>query len=130
MTRPLLRLSLLLVTSISPAAEPVAIGSRRELFVDDALVERLVGKADLRLHQPTPQDVALVTDEPWEGNATNYVTVFRDGAKYRMYYRGSHYSYLGGTDRPNTRDLYCYAESPDGIRWTKPRAYAPDFPGI
>jgi hypothetical protein len=88
--------------------------------VDDSLVERLGGKAELRLHHPIPQNVALVTDAPWEGNGTNYVTVFREGPKYRMYYRGSHYSYLGGKDRPNTPDLYCYAESPDGIRWTKP----------
>ena len=93
MTHALNLLSLLLITALSPAAEPVAIGSRRELFVDDSLVERLAGKADLRLHQPTPQNVALVTDAPWEGNGTNYVTVFQDGAKYRMYYRGSHYSY-------------------------------------
>ena len=96
MTHALTWLFLLFITAPSPAAEPVAIGSRRELFVDDALVERLSGKADLRLHQPTPQNVALVTDEPWEGNGTNYVTVFQDGGKYRMYYRGSHYSYLAG----------------------------------
>jgi hypothetical protein len=120
MLRPPIVFSLLLVNAISLAAEPVAIGSRREYFVDDSLVERLAGKADLRLHHPTPQNVALVTDAPWEGNGTNYVTVFQDGAKYRMYYRGSHYSYLGGKDRPSTRDLYCYAESPDGIHWTKP----------
>ncbi len=96
------------------------IGSRRELFVDGWLVERLSERADLRLHHPTPQNVALVTDDPWEGNATNYVTVFQDGDNYRMYYRGSHASYLGGKDRPTTPDLYCYAESPDGIHWTKP----------
>ncbi|MGE5193486.1 MAG: hypothetical protein ACM3U2_13415, partial [Deltaproteobacteria bacterium] len=120
MTRFLVLVSLLFVSSLSLAAEPVAIGSRRELFVDAALVERLTGRAELRLHQPTPQNVALVTDAPWEGNATNYVTVFQDGEKYRMYYRGSHSSYLGGKDRPSTRDLYCYAESPDGIHWTKP----------
>lgn len=105
------------------AAEPAAtrdIGSRRELFVDDWLIESISGKAELRLHHPTPQNVALETSEPWEGNATNYVTVFQDGDKYRMYYRGSHASYLGGKDRPSTRDLYCYAESPDGIHWAKP----------
>jgi hypothetical protein len=121
MPRFLILLSLLSVSAISLAAGPVAIGSRRELFVDDALVERLAGKAELRLHQPTPQNVAVVTDEPWEGNGTNYVTVFQDGGRYRMYYRGSHNSYLGGKDRPSTRDLYCYAESPDGIRWAKPQ---------
>jgi len=106
--------------AISLAAEPVGIGSRRELFVDDALVERLAGRAELRLHSPTPRELALTTEEPWEGNGTNYITVFQDGPKYRMYYRGSHSSYLGGKDRPNSRDLYCYAESPDGIHWTKP----------
>ncbi len=97
------------------------IGSQRELFVDASLVERLSPLAELRLNHPTAQDVALVTDEAWEGNATNYVTVFQDGEKYRMYYRGSHASYLSGKDRPSTPDLYCYAESADGIHWTKPK---------
>ncbi len=106
--------------SLAPADEPVPIDTRRELFVDDALVERLVGHAELRLHHPTPREVALETGEPCEGNATNYVTVFRDGDIYRMYYRGSHASYLGGKHRPSTRDVYCYAESRDGIRWSKP----------
>lgn len=105
------------------------IGSRRELFVDDWLVEGLAGRANLRLHHPVPQNVALVTGDAWEGNATNYVTVFQDGDKYRMYYRGSHASYLGGKDRPNTRDLYCYAESPDGIHWTKPELGLFDWNG-
>ncbi len=120
MTRDLTLLSLLFIASLSSAAERFDIGSRRELFVDDQLVERLSGNAELRLFHPTPQNVVFATDAPWEGNGTNYVTVFQDGAKYRMYYRGSHYSYLGGKDRPSTRDLYCYAESADGIRWTKP----------
>ncbi len=112
--------NLFFVGSMCLAAGPVEIGSRRELFVDDTLVERLFDRAELRMHHPTPRDIALVTDEPWEGNATNYVTVFQDGDKYRMYYRGSHSSYLGGQDRPNTRDIYCYAESTDGIHWGKP----------
>ena len=120
MNRGMILLIWMLVHTTVVAAEPIEIGARRELFVDDALVERLVGKAELRLHAPTPQNVAVVTDLPWEGNGTNYVTVFQDGPLYRMYYRGSHYSYLGGKDRPNTRDLYCYAESTDGILWTKP----------
>lgn len=120
MTRFLTFAVWLAVGTALPAAEPLDVGSRRELFVDDWLVDRLEGRADLRLHHPTPGNVAVVTGEPWEGNATNYVTVFQDGSKYRMYYRGSHYSYSGGKDRPNTRDLYCYAESPDGVTWSKP----------
>ena len=120
MNRCLLLLTWLLTQPLVLAAEPLDIGSRRELFVDGALIERLEGRAELRLQSPTPQNVALVTDAPWEGNATNYVTVFQDGPLYRMYYRGSHASYLGGQDRPSSQDRYCYAESTDGIHWIKP----------
>ena len=98
----------------------LSIGSRRELFVDGYLVQHLSGRAELRLHHPTPREVALVTDRPWEGNGTNYVTVFQDEGRYRLYYRGCHYSYLDGRDRPNHQDVYCYAESDDGIHWTRP----------
>lgn len=108
------------VAALAAAADAVNIGSRRELFVDDFLVERLSGRAELRMQHPVPAEVSLETSEPWEGNSTNYVTVFQDGGKYRMYYRGSHYSYIEGKDRPSHRDVICYAESADGIHWTKP----------
>ena len=101
-------------------SDVIKVGSQRELFVDDFLIDRLIGKAELQMHHPTPKNIVLETNEPWEGNGTNYVTVFKDGTKYRMYYRASHYSYLEGKDRPSHRDLYCYAESNDGISWEKP----------
>ena len=66
------------------------IGSHLELFVDDWLIEKMEG-ARLLLHHPTPREVALVCDKPWEGNTCAYFTVFQDGDIYRMYYRGSHY---------------------------------------
>jgi len=118
------------VTGLRAAAgEPVTIGNRRELFVDDFLVERLVGRAVLQMKHPVPAEVVLETSEPWEGNGTNYVTVFQEAGKYRMYYRGTHYSYLKGKDRPNHRDVYCYAESADGIHWTKPQLGLFDWDG-
>ncbi|MBN8860662.1 MAG: hypothetical protein J0H29_19885 [Sphingobacteriales bacterium] len=96
------------------------IGSSRQLFIDNILIEKVTGKADLLLHHPVPRNVVLETNEGWEGNGTNYITVFRDGDRYRMYYRAGHYSYIGGKDRPNRKDIYCYAESTDGIHWKKP----------
>jgi hypothetical protein len=102
------------------APDAIDIGSRRELWVDSALIERIEGHAGLRLHHPTPRELAITTEEPWEGNGTNYVTVFQDGDRYRMYYRGGHYSYEPGHGRSTHRDVYCYAESPDGVVWTKP----------
>ena len=99
----------------------IDVGSRRELFVDDFLVERFEGKAEPRLHHPVPREIALVHDAPWEGTSSGYHTVFQDGDLYRMYYRGSQLEVKDGrliTNRHKT--VYCYAESRDGIVWTKP----------
>ena len=52
------------------ADAPLDIGSRRELFVDGYLVDRLNGKAQLRLHHPEPREIALVHDAPWEGSGS------------------------------------------------------------
>ena len=61
------------------AAEPIDIGSRRELFVDDHLIERISGTGVLRLHHPIPREVSIVHDAPWEGTASGSHTVFQDG---------------------------------------------------
>ena len=88
-------LSALLLTAAIPAgssaddAAVVDIRSRRELFVDAFLIESLTGEARQILHHPTPREVVLVTDQTWEGNGLNYVTVFQDGDIYKMYYRGA-----------------------------------------
>ncbi|MCA9220712.1 MAG: hypothetical protein KDA71_10315, partial [Planctomycetales bacterium] len=112
---------------LSIAAEPISIGSRRELFVDDFLIERLEGAARQRLERPEPREVVLVTDKPWEGNTCAYYTIFQDGKLYRMYYRGSHYDVA--TRRAPHREVTCYAESKDGIHWTKPELGLFEFDG-
>ena len=71
------------------AADPIVIGDRRELFVDDYLIERLGGEAKQVLQIPEPREVVLTCDQPWEGNTSAYFTVLADGDGYRMYYRGS-----------------------------------------
>ncbi len=109
------------------AAEPVSaveIGSRRELFVDRFLIERLDG-ARLQLHRPIPREVALVHDQPWEGNTCFYHTVFRDGDIVRLYYRGSQHAPGGSA----SHQVVCYAESKDGVHWTKPDLGLVEFNG-
>ena len=96
-------------SSFVEAENAIDIGSRRELFVDRLLISRLVG-ADLELKHPVPAGTAVRFDDPWEGPLAFYSTVFKDGDKYRLYYRGRY----GGDGTT------CYAESPDGIHWTKP----------
>lgn len=101
------------------AVEPIDIGSRLELFVDDFLIEDLKGDAHQYVHQPRPREVVLVTGEPWEGNTCAYYTIFRDNDIYRMYYRGSHGDVkTGKTQHP---EVTCYAESRDGIHFVKPK---------
>ena len=90
--------------------EPLTLGNRRELFVDHYLIDRLDG-ASLRLHEPRPAGTAIKFDRPWEGLACGYITVLKDDGVYRMYYRGH------PGDGPQ---VTCYAESVDGIEWTKP----------
>ena len=60
------------------------VGSDLELFVDHHLIDRMFG-AELLLHHPAPQEVSLVCDQSWEGNACGHFTVFRDGDVYKMY---------------------------------------------
>ena len=69
-------------------SEIVDIGSQRQLFVDNFLEEKFTGGAELRLHHPVIQEIALLCDKPWEGSFSNYNSIFKDGDIYRMYYRG------------------------------------------
>lgn len=110
-----------MLLSVTPldADDVIDIGSRLELFVDDFLIDELKGDVHQHVHQPEPQEVVLVTGEPWEGNTCAYYTIFRDGDVYRMYYRGSHGDVkTGKTQHP---EVTCYAESCDGIHFVKPK---------
>jgi hypothetical protein len=109
----------------------VNIGNRLELFVDNYLVESMTGEARLQLQHPAPREVVLRTDAPWEGNASAFQSVFKDGELYRMYYRGLHYRHSGPpaqalADHPW---FLCYAESDDGIHWRKPNLGLFEFNG-
>lgn len=106
----------------------VDIGDRRELFVDDFLVAKMTGAAELRLHRPVRREIVFRTDAPWEGCGSGYQSVFRDGDRFRLYYRGG---YRPGTrsDDPVNRQVLCLAESTDGRAWTRPELGRRDFGG-
>lgn len=91
------------------------IGNRRELFVDRYLLERLEN-VDLVLHEPRNEGKVLAFDKPWEGAFSAYGTIIKDGDTYRIYYRGVP---VAGKDG-NSNEVTCYAESTDGINWSKP----------
>jgi hypothetical protein len=107
-----------LVTDAFPqapeAAQPIAIGSRLELMVDDLLIERMDG---VRLQLQVPQRMPLAKSPL--ANAS-YATVIKDGDLYRAYYRDYYAGYQGGKEEGNPGEVTCYAESPDGVEWRKP----------
>jgi hypothetical protein len=101
-------------SSRAASSGPESIGTRRELFVDRELIDSM---RDLELRLATPVDAgpALQLDRPWERSFSNYTTILQDREKYRLYYRGTPVAKDGGSN-----EVTCYAESKDGIQWSRP----------
>ena len=113
------------LTSLALSAA-IDLGGQRELFVDEHLIASKTGVA-LKLHKPQAREVALVCDAPWEGNTSGYFTLIQDGGLFRCYYRGTHFDEkLKKGAHP---EFTCYAESRDGITWTKPKLGLVEFQG-
>jgi hypothetical protein len=103
-----------IVLCVSTAARPadvLDIGSRLEFFADGKLIEKLTD-ARLELHPPVAREVVFRFDAPWEGGQSGYASLFKDGDRYRLYYRG-------GGDL--VREYTCLAESRDGVNWDRPK---------
>lgn len=121
-------LCLLSRTDVSLAAsELIDVGTRRELFVDDFLIESMKG-VTLKLHEPVRRDVVLKFDKPWEGCGCNYFAVFSDADRQRMYYHGWQIP-LKDSPYPQHPLVICYAESRDGVAWYRPNLRLFDFQG-
>lgn len=97
------------------ADEPVVIGSRLELLVDDHLIAHMAG---VRLQPHMPQMLPL-SARPLPQSP--YATVVKDGERFRAWYRSHSAGYTGDTRDGNPGEITCYAESKDGIDWDEPQ---------
>jgi hypothetical protein len=112
--------------AVANASAPLVVGTTRQLFVDDHVIDRRQN-VQLVLHSPTLAEVAIRSDQPWEGPTPAYVSVLQDGKKFRLYYRSSPPAQAGS---PATNASYtALAESEDGIRWIKPKLGVVEFRG-
>jgi hypothetical protein len=101
--------------SQSDAMATVALGTRRELFVDRYLIDSMEG-GRLVLHPPVDKGPVLRFNQPaWEEKHCTYVTVLQSDKGYQLYYRAG----LGSATDKGFQ-VTAYAESDDGIRWRKP----------
>lgn len=112
--------------SAAPESEPVAIGSRVEMFVDNWLIDstRTRDSVSLQLQAPVKREIVLVTDKSWEGPDSAYFTVFQDGPLVRLYYRG-----IVPAGDTSSGQVTCYAESTDGIHFARPNLGLLEFQG-
>lgn len=96
------------IVTLLSAADFITLDETRQLFLDDYLLassENLTRRA-IPVTKSSANPV-LLADRPWEQErALLYGSVLREEGKYRMWY----YMPRG----------VCYAESTDGITWTKP----------
>lgn len=95
--------------------------SNAQLFLDDEWVEQTYF-VSRQWHQPRRfPDPVLVAEHPWERWAvTMYGTVHHWRSKFRMWY-------VVWTRESKNR--VCYAESDDGVAWTKPHLGLCEFNG-
>ncbi len=99
-----------------------SVGTHKQLFIDDAFFDD-AENVDIRLHPATKTgEKVLQREYPWESATLNWFNVIQDQgvvdtqAKYRMWYEC--YDIDGWPTGDDTS--FCYAESRDGVNWTKP----------
>ena len=101
---------------MSKTDDPIRIASRRELFVDDTLIERFDNSAALKMHPPVRRQVVFQADGPNDDAASGYYSLHteREG-RYLLYYRGL----LRGGDESDLQTANL-AVSDDGIHFERP----------
>ncbi|MFW6133611.1 MAG: hypothetical protein ACOC8F_06910 [Planctomycetota bacterium] len=99
--------------------EPLDIASRRELFVDDFLIDRFEGGASLRMNPPQRGEVVLEARPPLENACSGFYSVLVESrGRYLLYYRGNYP--LGGDGDASTEQTANVAVSEDGIHFQRP----------
>jgi len=89
-------------------SSPIPLDSTHVLFLDDRLIASMSGVCrEIRRATKHPHNPLLRPDAPWEGKvALTYGSVLLDETRYRMWYI--------------TEGGLAYAESSDGLTWSKP----------
>ncbi len=122
----------LLSGEMSWASEPIDLGGRRELMLDDHLFSS-IRRLSFRQHRPVERELALDFTAPWEGrrsfgfSVTGYTTILTEPGRFRMYYASWYGHRLKPADPGQQFTGYC--ESRDGITWVRPQLGRVTFDG-
>ena len=104
--------------------QPIGIGNRWELMVDDVLVEDLTD-ARFQLQRPPRAEVVFACETAWEDKGAFPLSVVQEGSRVRLYYRAS----FPDPANEDARAI-AVAESCDGgVTFTRPALGLVDFQG-
>ena len=124
--RHLLPVLAVLATAAGLRAQPLRVGDHKQLLIDDRLVTAAQGVA-WTINPPVKLGVVLTGTNSWEDGAIGgYGTVLTDQGKLRMWYKSAPAITLSSDGGSS---LLCYAESTDGVHWTKPNLGLYDWQG-
>ena len=65
---------------------PIHIGTDRQLFVDDFWIDE-AKYVTRHLHEPVRREVVISAEHPWERGGVSYMVTFREGERFRAWYR-------------------------------------------
>ena len=107
----------------------IDIGSQKQLFVDDYLIESIShARPVLQPAFKPPENPVLKAERPWEGRSIYIKHLFRDESDglLKMWYETAH-----GEETPSGEKTghVCYATSEDGVEWTRPELGLVEFDG-
>ncbi len=115
----------ILAPSGAAGAGLYSVGSAKQLFIDNQFFETSSGMS-LALHPPRKTgEVTIRSEGAWEDATLNWLNVMQEGGKFRMWYEA--YDVAGWPTADDTS--FCYAESDDGIHWTKPNLGLTSYQG-
>jgi hypothetical protein len=101
--------------AVEPTGSPLSLGDRKWLTWDDTLFESTRGVTFEMQRPHRTGDRCLIADKPWESwQIGGMMSLLHDDGKFRLWYGVSH------GIRHGEEYAVAYAESADGIHWTKP----------
>ncbi|HSI65579.1 MAG TPA: hypothetical protein VLE43_20805 [Candidatus Saccharimonadia bacterium] len=104
------------------AANGIAIGTDRQLFIDDVLVDLSLSRNITRtLNPPKSIRCVLKPDQPWEAlGFIFYCSVVDDGGAVKLFY---------GSYDAEKKKHFSLATSSDGLHWERPKLGLKTFQG-
>ena len=99
-------------------SEPVDVGTGKQLFLDDELIEYR-RDVEFVVNRPAKEGIdVLVPEAEWEQCAIGgWVNVIEEDGRHQMWYYASA---PPETEGGEVRGFTCYAESDDGLHWSRP----------